>query len=666
MVVVVTVPDDGVVRRREGAVAACAATIALTLGIATPASALGGLGGPALPIGPVVTSTVALLDPALEDALATAAADEVLEVAVVLPSIPSFTDLALLESTGAVVAGFDELRMAAAAGTPAEIEAIAALSLAESLWLDVALEETLDQSTELIQAAAAWAEPRPAGEPLGYTGRGVGVAVIDSGIDGLHPGVSYPDVTVQNVRPVGFKDVGTGTPVWEAAVEDVAVTDVTSGHGSHVAGIIAGRGTAAGQYRGVAPGAHLIGLGASDGLEMLTILQSYDWILAHAEEYGIRVINNSWAHAEPQVPYLDEHALDVASEAAVDAGLVVVFGAGNAGKGGDVFNNYARNDWVVSVGAVNKHGAPSSFSSRGNATHHATVVAPGEYIASVRATAGVISQANATPFDLTEPTAPRMVPVDQWPYYTVKTGTSMAAPHVSGVVALMLEANPDLTPAQVRQLLVGTATGVPGCAVEDCGAGMVNALAAVRAALGAAEAPPVAVVTAAPTSGSAPLEVTFDGAASYDPDGAVASYRWDWEGDGTVDAVTTSPGAVHTFDRGVHRARLTVVDDDGLASLPVSVEIRASDPPVASATVPRTGRGGEPLTFDASASTDPDGTIVSYEWNFGDGTAPVVTTAPTIARAYTVTRPTVFGWSVTVVDDAGGRDSVGGTVRITP
>lgn len=647
--------------RREGTVAALAAVVALVLGVAIPpASALGSSGED------LVDTTLAVLDPALEDVLASAASGDIIEVAVVLPRIPDVTDLTVLSSTGAVVEGFGHLPIAAVAGTPAQIEAVATLSLARSLWLNVALEETLDQSTAQLQADAVWAEPRPVGQPQGYTGRGIGVAVIDSGIDGTHPGVPYPDVTVQNVRPVGFKDVGTGTPVWGAAAEDVPVTDVTSGHGSHVAGIIAGRGTASGQYRGVAPGAHLIGLGASDGLEMLTILQSYDWILANAQEYGIRVINNSWAHADPQVPYLDEHALDVASGAAADAGLVVVFGAGNAGKDGDVFNNYARNDWVVSVGSVNKNGVPSAFSSRGNATHHATVVAPGEYIASVRATVGAISQANATPFDLTEPTAPRMVPIEQWPYYTVKTGTSMAAPHVSGIVALMLEANPELTPAQVRQILVDTATDVPGCALEDCGAGMANALAAVKGALGAADAHPVAAVTAEPTSGSAPLEVTFDASASYDPDGSVAEHRWDWDGDGTIDARTAAPVVTHTFTVGAHRPRLSVVDDAGLASLPISVEIRASDPPVAAVTAPRTGRSGQPITFDASASTDPDGTIVAYEWSFGDGTDVVVTAEPTIARAYTVVRPTVFGWSVTVVDDTGGRDAVGSTVRITP
>ena len=636
--------------RRVGA----ASVVVLVVGLG-----LAGIGAPA-------ASAAAVIDPLLQQALAAAGPTDQLEAAAVLPTAPSAGDVALLRTTGVAVGGFEHLPMAAVKGTASQLTALAALPLVRSLWLNVGVEEALDQTTVQIQATDAWAEPRPAPEPTGFTGRGVAVATIDSGIDGTHAGVHFPEITVQNVRPVGFKDVGFNSSQWSPAVEGLPVTDVTSGHGSHVAGIIAGRGNAAGSYKGVAPGAGLVGLGASDGAEMLTILQSYDWIIDHRDQYGIRVINNSWAHSEPQVPYLDGNALDEASRAAVDAGIVVVFAAGNAGKAGDTFNNYARNDWVVSVGSVNKNGVPSSFSSRGNALHHPTVVAPGEYVASVRATAGPVSQANATPFDLTDPANPRMVPPDQWPYYTVKTGTSMATPHVSGVVALMLEANPLLTPAQVRSILATTAVGVAGCAVEDCGAGTVNALAAVRAARAAANQPPVAALTATPTSGAAPLDVTLDASASSDPDGTVASYRWDWEGDGDVDAVTTSPTVGHTFAAGAHRPRVTVVDDDGLASASVAVEVRASDPPVASATAPKKGKSGKAVAFDASASTDPDGTIVAYEWNFGDG-SPVVTTAtPVVSHVYSVSRPTVFGWSVRVIDDAGVDDGAGGTIKITP
>ena len=627
------------------------ALLAGTLGIVGP---FGGSGA---------ASASVFVDPQLSAALAASGPTDIVEAAVVLPRVPLPIDLTVLRSAGMDVGGFERLPLAAVSGTRAEFATLQTLPLVRSMWLNVAMEETLDESTAQLQARDAWVEPRAAGEPTGYTGRGVGVATIDSGIDGLHPGVAFPAVTVQNVKPIGFKDFAWGT-----AVENVPVTDVTSGHGSHVAGIIAGRGTAAGQYKGVAPGAHLIGLGASDGLEMLTILQSYDWIIKNKDQYGIRVINNSWAHSEPQVPYLAGNPLDAASRAAVDAGIAVVFAAGNAGQAsGDVFNNYARNDWVISVGGVDKNGRLASFSSRGNATHHANVMAPGNFIASVRATAGPVSQANATPFDLTDPASPRIVPVDQWPYYTVKSGTSMAAPHVSGVVALMLEANPALTPAQVRQILISTARPVPQCAAIDCGAGLVNALAAVRAARGlAANAAPTAALTASPNAGAAPLAVTLDASGSTDSDGTISSYRWDWNSDGAADDTTTSPVVNHTFAAGVHHVSVIAIDDRGLASAPAAVEVRASDPPVAVASAPSKAKSGTAVVFDASASSDPNGDIDAYEWNFGDGSPLITTTQPSATHVYSVSRATVFGWSVRVIDDAGVTDAVTHAIRITP
>lgn len=651
MVVTVRQAHDGNVRRIGASIGLLGAVGLALGGLAIPgASAVGG----------------ALLDPALQAELVAAGPSDELEAAAVLPSIPTAAQLSLLRATGATVGGFEHLPMAAVRATKGEFAALAALPVVQSLWLNVALEETLNESTVQLQADRAWVEPRPFPEPTGFTGRGIGVATIDSGIDGTHAGVHFPEITVQNVRPVGFKDVGFNQHEWTPAAEGLPVTDVTSGHGTHVAGIIGGRGIAGGSYRGVAPGSHLIGLGASDGAEMLTILQSYDWIIDHKAQYGIRVINNSWANSDPQVPYVDGSALDKASKAAVDAGIVVVFAAGNAGKAGDVFNNYARNDWVISVGSVNKNGVPSSFSSRGNATHHATVVAPGEYIASTRATAGPVSQANATPADLTNPAAPRILPVEQWPYYTVKTGTSMAAPHISGVVALMLEANPLLTPAQVKQILTSTAIPVAGCAVEDCGSGFANALAAVRGARSAANQPPTAGLTVSVSVGAAPLAVTLDASSSSDPDGSIAAYRWDWEGDGQVDSTTTAAVVGRTFAAGVHRPRVTVTDNKGLASAPVSVEVRASNPPTASATAPKNAKSGQSVTFDASGSNDSDGSIVAYEWNFGDGSPVMTTTTPTIARAYSSARPTVMGWSVKVFDDAGVSDATSGTIKVTP
>jgi hypothetical protein len=109
-----------------------------------------------------------------------------------------------------------------------------------------------------------------------------------------------------------------------------------------------------------------------------------------------------------------------------------------------------------------------------------------------------------------------------------------------------------------------------------------------------------------------------------------------------------------------------VVDDDGVASSPVAVPVRASDPPVARATVVRKARSGEPVRFDASASSDPDGSIVTYRFTFGDGTPDLVTSSPVVTHTYSASRALVFGWTVVVTDDAGLADAVGGSVKITP
>src|SRR5207237_9325074 len=117
----------------------------------------------------------------------------------------------------------------------------------------------------------------------------------------------------------------------------------------------------------------------------------------------------------------------------------------------------------------------------------------------------------------------------------------------------------------------------------------------------------------------APLLVTLDGAASVD-DGAVVGYRWDWEGDGVIDAATASPTVQHAFTSGAWEPTLTVVDDDGVTSAPASTSVRSSDAPDAAASAPPKAKGGQPVRLDASASTDTDGSIVSYLFRFGDGT----------------------------------------------
>ena len=574
--------------------------------------------------------------------------------------LPTGALVSALEVLGLDVTPMVNLPAVAVRGSATMIRAAAGVTGVDKLWFNAPLDQAAyTSSRSVIQADVVHTAP-----DLGFTGVGVTIAVLDSGIEATHPDLEFGSKTIQNVKILGNQHL---LPDLTVAVEDVPDTDTTTGHGTHVAGIAAGSGAASnGLYAGVAPGASLVGVGAADGIEMLTALAGYDWILSNHDEYGIRIINNSWA--DGSIEYDPEHPLNVASKRAHDAGIVVVFAAGNDGQqSGNVFNRYAYPDWVVSVGGGTKLGTLGSFSSRGSDLHHADVVAPGEFIVSTMAKTGVVGIPNQTPLDLTYPMDPHVLAPEHIPYYTVKVGTSMAAPHVAGIAALMLEANPSLTPDQIRQLLIDTASPMPGCAPMDCGAGYVNALAAVRAALSAATPapqPPAAAVTATPTTGAAPLLVTFDASASVDGDGQVVAYQWDLHGDGTA-VETTSPTISHSYGPGVHIVTVVAVDDDGLASAPASVTVRASDPPTAVADVPNHARSGQTILFDASRSFDPDGQVVSYTFEFGDGTV-VTTSSDRVPHTFTTAGPVRRAWRVVVTDDAGLQDAITGTIKVTP
>ena len=360
------------------------------------------------------------------------------------------------------------------------LESLRSLHGLRGVYLQRPLSYSADESHRLL------ATDRPVRQ-LGVTGKGVTIAVLDSGVDFSHPDLA-PAMRA-NVKLVGFGDAYPVVPV--PIGPD---SDTSSGHGTHVAGAAAGRGTASGgRFRGIAPGADLVGIGSGEGISVFNVLEGFDWILEHKDEYGIGVVNNSWGTGF--TPFDSDHPIHVATKTVADAGIVVLFSMGNRSDE-MTMNPYAAAPWVIPVAAGSQAGGVTGFSSAGieadvlggtfagadvrgdprrplhMGLYHPAVTAPGEDIVSTRAR-GTLLPALAAGKDMAglSPT--------EVPFYTTMSGTSMATPELAGLCALVLEANPDLTPAQVRTVLQVTARPIPSVPFEKQGYGYADASAAV-------------------------------------------------------------------------------------------------------------------------------------------------------------------------------------------
>jgi len=627
-----------------------AAVVGVAAALAAPA---------AIPHG-ASAQTPATLDPLLTTTVATSLPTTVVQVVGVLPHTPTASDISLLDALGATAVPYTSLPLVALQAPVSAIPALQGSGVLTAMWQNRPLQLLLHESVPLIGADRVQTQ-------LGYNGAGIGIAILDSGIDGNHPDTHYPDHVVQNVQMVGYTKVFSNLVLTQ---ENVIDTDTTSGHGTHVAGIAAGTGAASGgYYTGVAPGANLVGLGAGQATDMIATTAGLDWIVKNRARYNIRVVNCSWG--DGTITYDPNDPINIGTKAVHDAGMTVVMGAGNDGQSATGqnqsgwLNRYAWAPWVIAVGGGDKLGQLAPYSSTGDGVHNPTLIAPGSYIASARAITGVVTDANSTPFDLTDPNNPRVVPTQWDAYYTVALGTSMSTPHVSGVVALMLQANPALTPDQIKQMLAATATPMPACPMSACGAGYVNAMAAVQLARNVAVTPPTASLVATPSIGGSPLVVTLDASGSTDPNGSIVQYQWDFNGDGTVDVTTTTPVVTNTYSTGRWTASVTVVDSYGVASAAATATVLVDNPPLAAASVPGKGKYGTAVSFNGSASSSSTSQIASWSWNFGDGTTG---SGATTSHTYTQATPgrTLFVWTLTVTDAYGRTNSTSGTIKITP
>lgn len=435
------------------------------------------------------------LDPQLVQKLAIAGAGDELQVVI---SYQQSGPVTAGQVAALKVLGIDKgitmrtLPIAGARATPAEIRALAQRTDVASIYWNAPLQYFNKEARELSGAARTVQNPADYGRAIPFSGAGVTVVVNDSGIDATHMDLQFGNHVVQNTQgAANLASVDTMLPI--TYIEGVPNTDWGSGHGTHCAGTIGGTGARSnGLYRGVAPGASLVGYGSGAVLFILDAVGGLDYAATNQFSYGspIRVTSNSWGSSGKFEPL---NPVNVATYELYKRGIVSVFAAGNDGPGEDTHNPYAQAPWVISVGASEKDAVLTSFSSRGHRgevdtftmpdgktwTHinEPTVVAPGVDIVSTKDSTGTLPLL-ATEYDAAT------LPAAYLPFYTHMSGTSMATPHVAGIVALMFEANPNLTPAQVRDILERTATNMTGRIYWEAGAGHVNAYTAVAEAAG--------------------------------------------------------------------------------------------------------------------------------------------------------------------------------------
>ncbi|MGH3680459.1 MAG: S8 family serine peptidase, partial [Natronosporangium sp.] len=300
-----------------------------------------------------------------------------------------------------------------------------------TIWLDGLRRPTLDASVPQIGAPAAW--------QAGYTGDGVTVAVVDTGIDQTHPDLAGRVVQARDFTGTGGED--------------------TEGHGTHVASTVAGSGAASdGRLQGVAPDAQLLAAKVCIGRSCPEsfIIAGMEWAVSQ----GAKVVNMSLSGTDtPEVDPLEQAVNDLTAT----HGTLFVTSAGNEGDD-ETVGSPASADAALAVGAVTKSDQLASFSSRGPRIGDAAIkpdlTAPGQEIVAARSSASSIGD-----------------PASQ---YVSLSGTSMAAPHVAGAAAILAQRLPDATPAQLKAILMGSATPNPSLGAFAQGAGRIDVSRAIE------------------------------------------------------------------------------------------------------------------------------------------------------------------------------------------
>lgn len=329
----------------------------------------------------------------------------------------------------------------------------------------------------------------------GYTGKGIDVAVIDTGVAPV-PGLAQSDKVVLG-PDLSFESQSTSTRFLDSY-----------GHGTHMSGIVAGREVAAASgatyaadtqnFYGMAPDSRIVSLKVGDHngtVDVSQVVAAVNWVTQFGRSNGlnVRVLNLSFGLDTGQQPKNDP--LSWAAEMAWNKGIVVVASGGNTGDNYAGLNSPAYNPRLLAVGAVDTKGTAGfaddtipSFSAAfgGNFQRGPDIVAPGVGIVSAKVPGSVLAD-----------TYPRAAVAANW---IRGSGTSQAAAVVSGAVALLLQQRPTMTPDQVKALLLNTATVITGVSTNAQGKGELNLVNATKAPV------PTSVQSSSPGWGDGGIE----------------------------------------------------------------------------------------------------------------------------------------------------------------
>ncbi len=391
-----------------------------------------------------------------------------------------FDDELVAELGGEVVRSYDHLDMRAIRLPVAALEGLASDEKVDWLSLDEPM------STMSVASREAANVPTSSSANFGYTGNGIGIAVLDTGVS------DHVDLG-DNILQYSFLNGAYPIPEivnGEVVNPNAAARDDGFGHGTHVAGLISGSGeNSEDEYKGAAPSATVLSLQVldqhGDG-SMSDVMAAMDWLMTYGEYFNVRIVNMSLGKGISESNTTDPMVLTV--EELWDAGFVVVIAAGNEGYSGSMTVTSPGNSRkVITVGSVTDNGTgfdhsddyTSSFSSQGptigDYVLKPDLLAPGNRVVGsmdkksklAKQLAKRLKECKKQNVDCGDST------------YLELSGTSMSTPIVSATIALMLEKDPSLTPATVKARLMRSARKIDADPTE-AGAGILDADAALN------------------------------------------------------------------------------------------------------------------------------------------------------------------------------------------